>query len=231
MEMSLLLPVLQETDKYLWHRYHEPVWESCESGLNLAFAVKNGKKRVSEQEARFAFVHFLNSNSFSYAVEFPTEKEYCQSKERHFRKAHFDLRIYDSNQASFINCEFKHGTITPEAHSSFPIKKDLEKILRDPGDGLWFHLLESISNKTLGNLFQVIKNDILSLLEANQDVDDKEIYFHVAVLRHKIALSTKISVGRLIGLSQDDFDEISCDIKRNGTVNRLETKWDKYSNQ
>jgi len=50
-----------------------------------------------------------------------------------------------------FHCEFKSGGVGPQRRDCLPIRKDLGKLLVEPGDGMWFHLLESTNNATIGS--------------------------------------------------------------------------------
>jgi len=130
---------------------------------HLVFPQYRGKRgsslRVSEQEARFAFVEALCQGSLWYSVEAPTCKLY-QFTGKTPLSAQTDLAVHDENGSRFCNVEFKAKGVSSSAQNHFAIYKDLQKLLREPVWGLWFHLLESINNSTINGLLAVMGKQI-----------------------------------------------------------------------
>lgn len=62
--------------------------------------------RVSEQEARFAFVEALAQGPLRYSVEAPTRKLYSFSG-KSLLSARTDLRLHSENKIGICNVEFK----------------------------------------------------------------------------------------------------------------------------
>ncbi len=128
---------------------------------NLIFpCYKSGKRRISEQEARLVFTQQLEKERKIYGVEVPTKNYYkgfstgnpslCCESTKGYRSAIFDLAIFKDRPSDCksimneINIEFK-------AHNKpqHSIEKDLLKLIADDGNGLFFHLIQSVDNNTL----------------------------------------------------------------------------------
>ncbi|MCI5125073.1 MAG: hypothetical protein D3925_11500, partial [Candidatus Electrothrix sp. AR5] len=67
---------------------------------------RDGSLRVSEQEARFAFVEALRLGPLLYSVEAPTSKIYTFTGDSEL-SAQTDLAILDATMARICNVEFK----------------------------------------------------------------------------------------------------------------------------
>ena len=59
-----------------------------------------------------------------------------------------------------LNVEFKEGGFSPKRKSAFVIAKDLEKILKEQPNALWFHTLEAVNNSTLTTLWTVFCQEL-----------------------------------------------------------------------
>jgi len=93
-------------------------------------AYRGGVHRISEQEARFAFVEALTGTSFYYSVETPTSETYCfTGANGNSRSAQTDLTLYGlvgDGLNELANVEFKCGTPVLPA-----IEKDIEKLIQE----------------------------------------------------------------------------------------------------
>jgi hypothetical protein len=138
--------------------------------------------RISEQEARFAFVESLCRGSLSYSVEAPTIKRY-QFTGLTPISAQTDVALYDVAGQTICNVEFKAKGVSPSAGSHFSIFKDMQKLLREPLWGLWFHLLESTNNSTINKLLSVMANEIDNVQKFT-DIDSPGLTIHICVLKH-----------------------------------------------
>lgn len=144
----------------------------------LVFPCGSNGPRVSEQEARFAFVDALCRGPLRYSVETPTCKSYGFSGKGK-RSAQTDLTVRDEKLAPLCNVEFKSGG------SSRGIAKDMEKLAREPLPGLWFHLLEGVDNSTIGGLLDAIATCGRQHFE---DIDSASFTVHLCVLRHRFSI-------------------------------------------
>lgn len=170
----LICAVCADTDRILWDAFEassDPV-EFRASKLLFPRYRKNSL-RISEQEARFAFVQSLFHRNLSYSVETPTIKLYSFSGSTPM-SAQTDLTVYqmmdDGNQ---VNIEFKAHGISVQAKNHFNIRKDLEKLLREPAWGCWFHIFKAVDGPTIMNLLTVIVQEICKACKNNSDIDCK----------------------------------------------------------
>lgn len=115
-----------------------------ESGLILP-RKRSSELRISEQESRVLLCRQLDRSTFHYSIETPTEQTYCQ-RGRRAMSGRSDLSIYYGKR-KFLNVEFKFGLPGLE-----DFRKDVEKLLREPAHGLWFHTLAICAHATLDAL-------------------------------------------------------------------------------
>jgi len=149
---------------------------------------RTGPLRVSEQEARFAFVDGLSSGTFLYAAEAPTSKLFQFTGNKGL-SAKADLALYAQDGQRTCNVEFKAKGVSPAAKSHFPIYKDFQKLLREPVWGLWFHLLESVNNSTISGLLKVMADEISNVQRGYAgDIESPGLTVHVCVLQHQFSL-------------------------------------------
>jgi hypothetical protein len=114
----------------------------------LIFPVKrDGKKRVSEQEARFVFVkyRFLGANE---------------------RSGNFDICLYENGMRKHL-VEFKG--LNPKQSS---YSKDFEKLLYDESDldNYFIQVLESINNGTIPNIESKYAEAIENVKSKNRQI-------------------------------------------------------------
>ena len=169
-----LKTICTNTDDVLWAAFERSSrgdGTGCDNGKLLFPSYRDGSLRVSEQEARFAFAEGLRSATLSYSVEAPTSKRYQFSGQRQ-QSAQSDLAVHDASGTRICNVEFKAKGLSPSASNHFPIYKDLQKLLREPQWGLWFHVLESVNNSTINNLLKVMATEINKVrLQFSSDLD------------------------------------------------------------
>lgn len=193
----------RRTDRLLWEAYARSGAQSdITDRCRLLFPPEREKEelRVSEQEARFAFVEALcTGGQFRYSVETPTGKTY-KFTGKHEESAQTDLTLYDLDTTSRLcNVEFKAGGKSmkggraDEAHV-FPIFKDVLKLMREPVWGLWFHLLESTDNSTITNFLEVIRKGIGEVRAGKykDDIETDGLTIHVCVLKHGFSLQKDV---------------------------------------
>ena len=193
----------RRTDRLLWEAYARSGDQSeIPDRCRLLFPRYRGKKgekgklRVSEQGARFAFVEALcTAGRFRYSVETPTDKGY-KFTGKHEESAQTDLTVYDlKERGRLCNVEFKAGGISPSAQerNKEKIYKDVQKLLREPVWGLWFHLLESTDNSTIPNFLEVIRDGIGEVRgEFGDEIDTPGLTIHVCVLKHGFSLQKDV---------------------------------------
>jgi len=213
-----LKAIIKQTDMLLWNSYHASL-NSQYDALNtrLIFPKSASKSiRVSEQEARFIFSNQLNNSPFLFSVETLTQQGY-QQKGKNKTGARTDLTIYSGTGKRILNVEFKAGTISPRAKTKFPISKDIQKMLHEENNGLWFHILESVNNSTIKNLFGTFKESILEYINESPDaIKNKNIIFHICVLKHKFSLQRelKLEINEELENNLDEFFNVDYRVSR-----------------
>lgn len=193
--MKMLHQSISETckraDTILWDAYARS--RGCQPGGSgtghLVFPrYRDGSVRVSEQEARFAFVEALCQGPLRYSVEVPTSKLYT-FKGKTPLSAQTDLQVHDVDESGICNVEFKAKGVSSSAQNNFQIYKDLQKLLREPVWGLWFHLLEGVDNSTINKFLDVMTKQIGEVQRAfGKDIQTPGLTLHVCVLRHGFSL-------------------------------------------
>jgi hypothetical protein len=148
---------------------------------------------VSEQEARFAFAEALAASRFEYSLETPTLEGYQLTGSRPL-SAQTDLTVYKPQGEPLLNVEFKSKGVSLAAKSSFPISKDVQKLLREPVTGLWFHLFERLNRSSIGNLTSVLASHITKILgDLERERYSKTIYLHICVLAHGFSIHRRVA--------------------------------------
>lgn len=215
-----LKAIIKQTDMLLWNSYHASL-DSQYDALNtrLIFPKSASKSiRVSEQEARFIFSNQLNNSTFLFSVETLTQQGY-QQKGKKKTGARTDLTIYSGTGKRILNVEFKAVTISTRAtkKTKFPISKDIQKMLHEENNGLWFHILESVNNSTIKELFGTFKESILECIKESDDaIKNKNIIFHICVLKHKFSLQRelKLEINEELENNLDEFFNVDYSVSR-----------------
>ena len=222
---SEILLTCKHTDLSLWDTYDLSLngnYGSIGKGHLLFPSYQNkqeGSLRVSEQEARFAFVESLYHSSLLYSVEAPTNKLY-QFTGKTPMSAQSDLVIHDKTGQRICNIEFNAKGISSSASEHIHIYKDFQKLLREPLWGLCFHLLESVSNSTISNLLSVMNSQICKVQrEFKGDVESPGLTIHVCVLQHGFSLQKNLAFS-----SDPEFlpDKLQKELQLDLTVSRSE---------
>ena len=116
--------------------------------------------RISEQEAKQLFAHHLTLDKrFLFSVETPTIETY-QQKGTTPISARVDLTLYHADRKPAVHVELKAHNCTVEA-----IRKDVEKLLRENIDGMWFHTLRTGDLTTLRALVSKFRSAFALLPE------------------------------------------------------------------
>ena len=155
---------------------------------------RDGRLRVSEQEARFAFIEALSQGPLRYSVEAPTSKLYSFSGTRAL-SAMTDLQVHHESEIGICNVEFKAKGVSSSAQNNFPIYKDVKKLMREPVWGLWFHLLESIDSSTIIKFLDVMAMQIDKVQgEFEGDVEAPGLTLHICVLQYGFSLQKDVPI-------------------------------------
>ena len=183
----------RRADSLLWDAYARSKGQPGEGRLVFP-RYRDKRLRVSEQEARFAFVEALCQGPFRYSVETPTDKLYKFTGKKCL-SAQTDLAIHDaSGKCRICNVEFKEGGISPSNNSKISaIYKDVQKLLREPRWGLWFHLLESTDNSTITKFLCAMAEQISKVqCEFGKCIETLGLTLHICVLKHGFSLQKDV---------------------------------------
>ena len=175
------------------------------AGSRLLFPMKRGARRVSEQEVRFLFAHAIEAvaepGELYYAVEVPTEKKYHFSSDG-VRSASTDLSLYRASDLDHpcLNVEFKAKGRSANRLVDRVVRKDIAKLLAEPCDGLWYHLLKNANSATVRSLVELFNEALVELAGGrladftSAPVQAKRITFHICVLEQRLSLHCAIDV-------------------------------------
>ncbi len=185
------------------------------SALNDSF-----RARVSEAEARVIYCLALEKQKLPYAVEVPTTQKYTFSGTTKL-SARSDLVVYASQPGSpqtlirDLAIEFKAHNPRVEA-----IRKDLEKLLREPCNGLWFHILKNADTRTIPVLFEKFDVAIRELRDLWQECDHS-----VAICA--VVMQKKFWLYRTLTPSDDLTPDLSIDyeVKRKRVIVKDARGW------
>lgn len=208
-DSSAVKKLCRETDRRLWNAHHRrEVGSLSEKPFSrLVFpAYANGKIRVSEQEARFAFVESVLESNFFYSVETPTSEKYRFSGEKRI-SAQTDFALHDEESTRILNVEFKKGTDFGN-ENGITVHKDVQKLLRESMPGMWFHLVESVDSKTLEKVLDRLSSEFskgLRMSELSLDGECKVMLFHICVLRQGFSIHKKVNFSQYSNSHEDEF--------------------------
>src|SRR5579871_3181569 len=140
-----------EVCRYLWRMSAVGESPSVLSPHLIYPEYTSHNRRVSEQEARFAYAEVLTSSPYYYSVETPTEERYMFTGNTEI-SARSDMSLYlllENGLTKVANVELKAGNPRP-TH----IAKDVEKLVREgtrggPVHGNWFHVLPAADHATV----------------------------------------------------------------------------------
>ena len=199
----------RRADSLLWDAYARSTDSQPDASGEgrLVFPRYRDKRlRVSEQEARFAFVEALCQGPFRYSVETPTDKLYKFTGKKCL-SAQTDLAVHDaSGKCRICNVEFKEGGISPSNNSKISaIYKDVQKLLSEPRWGLWFHILERVNSETIPHFLNVIAQQIKKVqndCELSVGEKSKGLTLHVCVLKPSFSLQKDVPLSS-IDISND----------------------------
>jgi hypothetical protein len=133
-----------------------------ESKSNLVFPLKrDGKTRVSEQEAKFLFMQRVEKvGEFLYSIEAPTSETYKFSGQNK-RSGNIDVCLYRKSDKKRIHLvEFK--ALNPDQPS---YSKDFEKLFWDE-DGLTNYFIQLLENTDSGTIPNIVKKYNEAIKEA-----------------------------------------------------------------
>lgn len=162
---------------------------------------RQGGARVSEQESKVLFCQYLDSSQYFYSVETPTAETYIQ-KGSTALSARIDLTLHDTRHGRLrrlLNIELKAHNCTGES-----IRKDVEKLIREKADGIWFHTLEKADRATFESLFSKFAL-AFQKLKRHYETSERDYLFVFCTLDPNYLLSHKVSFK---GRGDDNTHEI-----------------------
>jgi hypothetical protein len=231
------------TDHVLWNSYRFAQGVPGAERPRVMFPHRGQERRVSEQEACFAFVSALFSDpasrSWAFAAEAPTRLSYRFTGPK-AQRARTDLALYcDTDDAIALAVEFKSGGRSGRSEKDDSIKKDIAKILAEQPHALWFHVVRSVNNSTLQGLLQTLKSAISHLsnpvnlgkyLEPGKlsKPRAKVIFFHICVLNPDMTASIHRVLDYIPGQPNDEFFTIKTIATRNSLKIADRQGWSVY---
>lgn len=159
-----------------------------------------GKKRISEQELRFAMIsllHLFNSPQLEFAVEVPTGGKYSFTGKSK-RSGATDLSFYN-NGKKILNVEFKANNPSQKT-----IDKDIEKLVNENCYGAWCHIFENEDSGTLMSIFKKLNNAL-----QKYDSPKYPLYFSFLILKTGTLISRKGKQGECNGFRYENIFTIA----------------------
>ena len=152
-----LRQLCRRADELLWRSYRFATGAAGAPWPRVMFPRKGQVRRVSEHEARFAFVAALlaepGAEPWAFAAEVPTRLSYRFAQRgtgEKAQKALTDLALYrHGHDEPALAVEFKSGGRSGKSEIDEGIRKDVAKILAEQPDALWFHVVRSANSATL----------------------------------------------------------------------------------
>lgn len=148
--------------------------------------------RISEAEARTLFAVGLTRRGIPFAIEVPTMQQYC-FKGTKPRSARIDL-VYASMKSSSNQLRRLRG-VEFKAHnpSAESIRKDVEKLLREGHDGLWFHVLRDVDSGSIGALLTKLRG-ALEIMVSECAAFRSELAVAIVVVEKRLLLWRTVDV-------------------------------------
>ena len=222
----------RRTDDLLWQSHRFAAGAADAVWPRIMFPIKGHERRVSEQEARFAFVAALLGESgpdpWAFAAEVPTRLSYRFAHRGGGTKAQralTDLVLYrHGHDEPAVAVEFKSGGRSGRSELDESIRKDVAKILAEQPDALWFHVVRSANSATLQGLLRALYTAI-SLLSGPAKLSQylapgkvvepraKTIAFHICVLNPDMTASIHRVLDYVPGKPERDFFALEATMK------------------
>lgn len=178
-----------ETARRLIAAYHS---DGREPSLRFP-PLRDGRRRVSEQEARVVMCQVLEGER-GYSIEYPTTMRHSFSGQA-LLSARIDLAVWAAHGMD-LAVEFKAGQPPQEA-----IDKDMVKLVGEGVRGLWLHTLEGSNSATLPSLFGKLKvgleNGRRTWLAKGLAANSLDV---AAILDHELTVAVVVLKGRDQGL-------------------------------
>jgi hypothetical protein len=242
-----LRELCRRADEVLWSSYRFAMEVPGAPWPRVMFPRKGQVRRVSEQEARFAFVAALlaesGSEPWAFAAEVPTRLSYRCAQRGAGEKAQralTDLALYrHGHDEPALAVEFKSGGRSGKSEIDESIRTDVARILAEQPDALWFHVVRSANSATLQGLLRTLDEAISRLssptrlseyLAAGKTVEPraKKIAFHICVLNPDVNASIHGVLDYVPGKPKPDFFTIDVVATRDSLEIAEGTGWDVF---
>lgn len=197
--------IIEDTDRSLCDSYLASVGSNHPTGgFQIRFPhTREGKLRVSEQEARFVLTSRLGRSQLLYSVETPTSMlyQFTGKSGQSFtgasgQSARVDVTVYTPSTEAMWDFEFKAHGFSEDRKKKLSIQKDIEKFLREPRPAFWFHTLGGVDNSTLVTVWRAFLGDIREVAKqlSVEQLVPKTLVFHACVLRQRFSVEQRISI-------------------------------------
>lgn len=148
---------------------------------------RNGSIRVSEQEAKQAFLFKLGTDSlYRFSVETPT----CEAHGTGRRSANVDVSIYAHGHAIHTHVEFKHGNCALKG-----IRTSVEKLVREEKPGGWFHTLRAADKRTLPSIASKLAVSLDEICDYLQNSEPHLCLFAFCIIKSKRLFLRSLTLG------------------------------------
>lgn len=204
--------ICRQTDDILWESFERCSGGGCDEHVGRVHfpLYRNGNRRFSEQEARFACVHAVESlestadlAELGYAVENSTYEEYTFSGSG--RSASTDLALYAKcgDGRPMVNLEFKSGGFSEDRTSTDAIVKDVAKLVfEDVRFGVWFHLVKNIDAMTLARISTLLQKAFAEVCSdgggkrwaPRSAIRPKDLLMHRCVIEQHYSLQRRLTL-------------------------------------
>lgn len=167
------------------------VHHASEDRAYLILPIKrDGSTRFSEQESKILLSQVCERRGLYYSIETPTRETYIQSGTTAL-SARIDITVYaQPDQTSRnLNIELKAGNPPIES-----FRKDLEKLIREKLNGLWFHTLVSASEMTWQGIFDKVRESF-RLIDKHAVSANHKLDFAFCVINTQQLYVAEITLG------------------------------------
>jgi len=202
----LLIDKLKKLSNTVSGKLWDMVEDSPERPHLIFPGYRDGRVRISEQESKTLFANILEGSRWFYSVETPTAQTYVQSGTTPL-SARTDISLYDNSNLSskLVNIELKAHNPSKES-----FRKDLEKLVREEINGLWFHTIENCNQRTLPSIFDKITKAFVDLKPYLKGK-------HRIILFAFCVLDSKETIFKMIAIN-DSVDKNWAEIQRVFTI-------------
>lgn len=157
-----------------------------QQGCHLIFPERReGTTRVSEQESKVLLCRYLDNSEFLYSVETPTGETYKQGGTTAL-SARTDMTVWTStggHRKRILSVELKAHNCQEE-----DVRKDLEKLVRERTDGVWFHTIRKANWRTFQRLCSKFARSFQTL-KTHYEISDRAYLFVFCTLEPSFLLS------------------------------------------